>query len=110
MFLYGHMNGLSAIRSGTTKLGTPDIVRLRYRQVLGEAIAAIVRSNQEMTEANVLAVLPNSVLTEDRHHLVELVLKELDRLHAGNAVRFGLRSLELLKWKGNFPIIHCSEK
>lgn len=77
----------------------PDILRLRYRQVLGEVIATIVRSNQEATEANVLAVLPNSIPTEDRNHLVQLVLKELDGLHAGNAVRFGLRPLELLGWK-----------
>lgn len=77
----------------------PDIVRLRYRQVLGEVIATIVRSNQETTEANILAVLPNSIPTEDRNHLVQLVLKELDGLHAGNAVRFGLRPLDLLDWK-----------
>ena len=77
----------------------PDIVRLRYRQVLGEVIATLVRSNQEATAANVLALLPNSIPTEDRNHLVQLVLKELDGLHAGNAVRFGLRPLELLSWK-----------
>ncbi|MBP8187332.1 MAG: Fic family protein, partial [Comamonas sp.] len=77
----------------------PDILRLRYRHVLGEVIATIVRSNQAATEANVLAVLPNSIPTEDRNHLVQLVLKELDGLHTGNAVRFGLRPLELLSWK-----------
>ena len=77
----------------------PDILRLRYRQVLGEVIATIVRSNQEATETNVLAVLPNSIPVKDRNYLVQLVLREFDGLHAGNAVRFGLRPLELLGWK-----------
>ncbi len=61
-------------------------------------IAAIVRSGQAATEANILAVLPNSIPAEDRNHLVQLVLREFDGLHAGNAVRFGLRPLELLGW------------
>ncbi len=79
----------------------PDILRLRYRQALGEVIATIVRNGKAATEASVLAVLPNSIPTEDREHFVQLVLKEFEGLHAGNAVRFGLRPLELLGWKSS---------
>lgn len=84
-------------------LAPPDIVRLRYRQVLGEVIATIVRSNQEATEANVLALLPNSIPTEDRNHLTQLVFQELAALHVGNAIRFGLRPLEVEGWKFRLP-------
>lgn len=79
----------------------PDILRLRYRQALGEVIATIVRSGQAATEASVLAVLPSSIQAEDREHFVQLVLKEFEGLNAGNAVRFGLRPLELLGWKSS---------
>ena len=81
----------------------PDILRLRYRQALGQVIGAIVRSGAAITEANVLAQLPNSVQPEDRAHLTQLVLKELAGLHAGNAVRFGLRPLELAAWNQWLP-------
>ena len=77
----------------------PDILRLRYRHVLGEVIAAVVRSGQPINAASVSAMLPASVQPEDRAHFTQLVLKELAGLHAGNAVRFGLRPLELAGWK-----------
>jgi hypothetical protein len=77
----------------------PDILRLRYRQVLGEVIAAVVRGGQPINEASVNTMLPGSVQPEDREHFTQLVLKELAGLHAGNAVRFGLRPLELVGWR-----------
>ena len=77
----------------------PDILRLRYRHVLGEVIAAVVRSGQPINAESVSAMLPASVQPEDRAHFTQLVLKELAGLHAGNAVRFGLRPLELAGWK-----------
>lgn len=77
----------------------PDILRLRYRQVLGEVIATIVRGGLPMNEASVNAMLPGSVQPEDREHFTRLVLMELTGLHAGNAVRFGLRPLELIGWQ-----------
>ena len=77
----------------------PDILRLRYRQVLGEVVAAVVRGGQPINEASLKATLPESVQPEDREHFTQLVLKELAGLHAGNAVRFGLRPLELVGWK-----------
>lgn len=77
----------------------PDILRLRYRQALSEVISAIVRRGTEVTEANVIAMLPSVVPPEDRGHFTKIVMKELAGLHAGNAVRFGLRPLELAVWK-----------
>ena len=77
----------------------PDILRLRYRQVLGEVIAAIVRSGLPANETNVNAMLLGSVQSEDREHFTRLVLMELVGLHAGNDVRFGRRPLEMLDWK-----------
>lgn len=80
-------------------LVTPDILRPRYRQVLGEIIAAVVRGGLPVNEVSVKAMLPGSVHLEDREHFTQLVLKELAGLHAGNAVCFGLKPLELHGWK-----------
>jgi hypothetical protein len=35
----------------------------------------------------------------DRNHFIELVLGEFKTLHPGNAIRFGIRSLELAAWQ-----------
>lgn len=77
----------------------PDILRLRYRKALGEVVAAIVRGRKSASEAHVQALLPPEVQPEDRVRFIQLVMTELAGLHAGNAVRFGLRPLELLDWQ-----------
>ena len=81
----------------------PDILRLRYRQLLGEVIATVVRSNQPVSEERVRAMFPNSITNEDREHLTQLVFQELAALHVGNAIRFGLRPLEVEGWKFRLP-------
>jgi hypothetical protein len=76
----------------------PDIFRLRYRQALSEVVAAIVKNNEAATIAAVHARAPSTVAASDRAHFTQLVLDEFAALHPGNAVRFGIRPLELAAW------------
>jgi Fic/DOC family len=76
----------------------PDIFRLRYRQALSEVVAAIVQSDEAVTQAAVHAKVPSAVAAPDRDHFIKLVLQEFVALHPGNAVRFGIRPLELAAW------------
>lgn len=77
----------------------PDIFRLRHRQALAEVIAAIVRQGAAPTEGAVKRRVPASVPAADRDHFVQLALAEFGALHAGNAVRFGIRPLEFRSWQ-----------
>jgi len=77
----------------------PDIFRLRYRQALSEVVAAIVKNDEAATVAAVNARLPTTVAASDKAHFTQLVLAEFAALHPGNAVRFGIRPLELAAWK-----------
>ena len=77
----------------------PDIFRLRYRQALSEVVAAIVQNDEAATKVNVAARLPTVVMAPDKDHFIQLVLKEFAALHPGNAVRFGIRPLQLAAWK-----------
>ena len=78
----------------------PDIFRLRYRRALSEVVAAIVRNDEPATELSVRARTPASVAVVDIEHFIELTMAEFKALHAGNAVRFGLRPLEFSAWQG----------
>ncbi len=78
----------------------PDIFRLRYRQALSEVVAAIVRNDEPATDTAVRARTPVTVTIADRKHFIELVLGEFKTLHPGNAIRFGIRPLELAAWQG----------
>ena len=76
-----------------------DLFRLRYRQALGEVVAAVVRSGEPASDAAVRARMPAGVPDADQAPFVALILEEFRTLHAGNAVRFGLRPLEFDAWQ-----------
>ncbi len=79
----------------------PDIFRLRYRQALSEVVAAIVRHGEPVTDAAIRARTAAVVPEADTDHFVKLALEEFKTLHAGNAVRFGIRPLEFAAWQEN---------
>ena len=86
------------MRRRSKNLVPPDIFRLRYRQALREVVAAVVQNDQAAIQASVLANVPSTVIAADKDHFVKLVLEEFAALHTGNAVRFGIRPLELAAW------------
>lgn len=45
--------------------------------------------------------IPASVALHDRVAFLKLVMAEFNRLHVGNAVRFGIRVLEFSAWQSN---------
>lgn len=77
----------------------PDIFRLRYRKALSEVVTTIVRNGEPATNAIIRARTPAAVAEADKEHFVELTLGEFKTLHAGNAVRFGIRPLEFAAWQ-----------
>ncbi|WP_457328654.1 Fic family protein [Rhizobacter sp. P5_C2] len=81
------------------ELVPPDVFRLRYRRALSEVVAGIVRGGDALTASAVRARIPSTVDVSDQDHFVDLVVGEFKSLHAGNAVRFGLRPLEFAAWQ-----------
>ncbi len=81
------------------QLRPPDPLRLRYRHALTQVIGAIVRSGSPASDDAVRAALPEAVADVDRERFAALVLEELRGLHEGNAIRFGLRPLEIAAWR-----------
>lgn len=51
------------------------------------------------SDAAVRARTPVTVSLVDLDHFIELVLGEFKALHPGNAIRFGIRPLELAAWQ-----------
>lgn len=81
------------------KLVPPDIFRLRHRQELAQVVSAIVRQGLAASEQTVKRMVPTSVSPTEQDNFIALVLAEFATLHAGNAVRFGLRPLEWSAWR-----------
>ena len=87
----------AAIRRG---MAQPDTFRMRYRQALAETIRNIIQNNQAVNENTLRQHLPASVAETDRPRFMTLVEEEFKTLHAGNAIRFGIRPLVYEGWKG----------
>jgi hypothetical protein len=99
VFVWAYERSCQQYGAVQQNLVPPDIFRLRYRQALSEVVAAIVQNNEAATLAAVNARVPATVAAPDRAHFCQLVLDEFAALHPGNAVRFGIRPLELAAWK-----------
>lgn len=72
----------------------PDTFRLRWRAELGAAVNAIVKQGWPADDNSIARVTPGGLLPGDTLRFAALVRAEFDTLHEGNAIRFGLRTLE----------------
>jgi Fic family protein len=98
VFVWAYARSCQQYVAVQQNLAQPDVFRLRYRRALGDVVARMVRAMEPVAEAAVRARMPTEVAQADRAGFIALVLVELKALHAGNAVRFGLRPLEVEGW------------
>lgn len=103
VFVWAYERSCQQYLAVRQQLVPPDTFRLRYRMALTETVAAIVRAGLPAIESSVRAEVPASVAESDRDRFISLVLDEFKTLHTGNAVRFGLRPLELAAWHKRHP-------
>lgn len=99
VFVWAYERSCQQYLAVKQNLVPPDIFRLRYRQALSEVVAAIVRNGEPATDATIRPRMPAAVPESDMDHFIELALGEFKTLHAGNAVRFGIRPLEFATWE-----------
>lgn len=102
VFVWAYERSCQQYLAVRQQLIPPDIFRLRYRAELSEAVRAIVRGGQSASARAIRATLPATVAVDDRAKFFALIEEEFKNLHAGNAIRFGLRPLEFAAWKREF--------
>ena len=95
--------GRSSARYSTVRqsLGEPDPFRLRYRTLIAEVVAAVVRTEMGKKAATALARqrAAEQVSPADQARFVEVVETELMSLHEGNIARYRLRPAEFYAWR-----------
>ena len=82
-------------------LGQPDPFRLRYRALVAEVVAAVVRGEKDKRAAIALArqTAAEQVPLADQARFVEVVETELMSLHDGNIARYRLRPAQYHAWR-----------
>ena len=88
----------SAVRQS---LGEPDPFRLRYRALVVELVAAVVRTGMDKNAAIALARqrAAEQVSPADQARFIEVVETEIMSLHQGNIARYRLRQAEYQAWR-----------
>jgi hypothetical protein len=102
VFVWAYERSCQQYMAVQRQLVPPDTFRLRYRVALSAAVKAIVTGRQPATEAAVEIVVSPVVPAGERERFVRMVLDELSHLYEGNAMRFGLRPLEVATWRKEF--------
>lgn len=100
VFVWAYERSCQHYAAVERQLVPPEPVRLKYRRQLGELVRAVVASGMPADEWQVQRLVPDSVGEVDRKRFVQVAMIELEALHEGNAVRFGLSGLAVAGWRG----------
>ncbi len=101
VFIWAYERSCARYSAVCRSLGEPDPFRLRYRTLVAEIVAEIVRSGMDKKTA--VAFIKQRAIEgvpqEDRARFIEVVETEAMSLHEGNIARYRLRPLQYQAWK-----------
>lgn len=101
VFVWAYRRSCARYSAVRQSLGEPDPFRLRYRALVAEAIADVVRGglDKKAATASFRQLASEQVPTEDRARFIEVVETEIMNLHEGNIARYRLRPAEHQAWR-----------
>ncbi|GMT40442.1 MAG: hypothetical protein IEMM0001_1177 [bacterium] len=101
LFVWAYERSCKRYSAARQSLGEPDPFRLRYRMLLTEIVAEIVRSGMDKKAATTFIKQRaiESVPQADRARFIEVVETEVMSLHEGNIARYRLRPSQYQRWR-----------
>jgi Fic/DOC family len=101
VFVWAYERSCAQYSAVRRSLGQPDPFRLRYRALVIETVAGVVRGsmNKKAATAFIKNRAAEQVPEDDRPRFVEVVETELMSLHEGNIARYRLRPSEYQTWR-----------
>jgi len=100
VFVWAYQRSCARYSAVRQSLGEPDPFRLRYRTLVAEIVAEIVRGNRDKKAATAIIKqrAMEDVPQEDQARFIEVVETEVMSLHEGNIARYRLRPAEYQIW------------
>lgn len=101
VFIWAYERSCALYSATRQTLGEPDPFRLRYRNLIFETVANIVKGQLNKKDAikSIKMTAINSVPLDDQPRFIETVEIELRSLHEGNIARYRLRPSEYEFWQ-----------
>ncbi len=100
VFVWAYERSCARYAAVRQSLGEPDPFRLRYRTLVAEIVAGIVRGklDKKTAAAFIRQRAMEGISQEDRARFIEVVETEMMGLHEGNIARYRLRPAEYQRW------------
>ena len=101
VFIWAYQRSCARYSAVRQSLGEPDLFRLRYRALVAEVVATVVRGGLDKKAATALVRqrAAEQVAAEDQGRFVEIAETEMMSLHEGNIARYRLRPAEYQAWR-----------
>lgn len=101
VFVWAYERSCARYSAVRQSLGEPDPFRLRYRAVLAETVAEIVRGRMgsKAAAAFIKQCAIENIPQEDQARFIEIVETEIMNLHEGNIARYRVRPSEYHAWR-----------
>lgn len=108
VFIWAYERSCSLYTATRNILGEPDLFRLRYRDLIHNAVSETIR--QCMNKKTAIAFIKEQSLSlpvQEQTHFIEVIETEIMGLHEGNIARYRLRLSEFQEWKKVFfDLVH----
>lgn len=104
VFVWAYERSCARYSAVRRSLGDPDPFRLRYRTLVADTVAEIVRGgmDKKAAAAFIKRRAAEGVPQEDRARFIEVVETEVMGLHEGNIARYRLRPSEYQTWRATW--------
>ena len=101
IFVWAYQRSCARYSAVRQSLGEPDPFRLRYRILVAEIVAGVVRGRMDKKAATVFIKqrAMEEVPQENQARAIEVVETEVMSLHEGNIARYRLRPMEYQRWR-----------
>jgi hypothetical protein len=101
VFVWAYKRSCARYSAVRQSLGEPDPFRMRYRQLIGETVAQVVR--QRMGKSQAIAFIrqlaQSTVPPTEQPRFIEICETQTMSLHEGNIARYRLRPSEYQAWR-----------
>jgi hypothetical protein len=101
VFVWAYKRSCARYSAVRQSLGKPDLFRLKHQEIVKSIVYDIVHGLKSKTCAVALIKhsIPETLSSNDRNKLIEVVETELSSLHEGNIARYRLKPSEHEEWR-----------
>lgn len=101
VFVWAYERSASLYLATLEAMGQPDPFRVRYHDLIRQAVSEVVQHKMNTFEASqyIAKFAHNKIFSDDRNRFIEVAEVEVSSLHEGNFARFKIKPSDFFEWQ-----------